>query len=105
MTGGFCEGQCRGWLHGARRSDLTLVCSAVELQMLATQYQTPSPKLCLAPFFVPPPPDTSTPGFGERQHFMAIGNWRHAPNMDSARVRRSADRSTSARRLLLKHTE
>ena len=36
----------------------------------------------------------SAPAFAERQHFMAIGNWRHSPNMDSAQVRCNAEGSS-----------
>ena len=57
--------------------------------MLSLHYHVPSAKLCLAPFFVTPS-DIPTPGFAKRQHFMAIGNWRHAPNMNSVRVRQPA---------------
>lgn len=75
-----------------RRSDLTLVCSPVEQSMLAQHYGVPAAKLALAPFFVPPPEEglhsgDTSPGFSARRHFMTIGNWRHAPNMDAAKVR------------------
>lgn len=74
------------------RSDLTLVCSPVEQRLLVQHYGVPPAKLALAPFFVPPPeeggqhPRGASPGFGARRHFMTIGNWRHAPNMDAAKV-------------------
>ena len=59
--------------------------------MLSQHYGVPPAKLALAPFFVPPLEEESRPGaragFTARQHFMTIGNWRHAPNMDAAKVR------------------
>lgn len=74
------------------RSDLTLVCSPVEQSLLVQHYGVPAAKLALAPFFVPAPEEgpqagVTSPGFGARRHFMTIGNWRHAPNMDAAKVR------------------
>lgn len=38
------------------RSDLTLVCSPVELELLVGHYGIPRSKLALAPFFAPPSP-------------------------------------------------
>jgi hypothetical protein len=85
------------------RSDLTLVCSPMELSMLTQQYGVPASKLCLAPFFAPPSPHAPAappasgsssgssdegqrcPAYHEREHFLMIGNWRHPPNLDSAR--------------------
>ena len=57
------------------RSDLALVCSPVELELLQSRYQVPACKLQLAPFFVDLP-DGETPPFSARQHFMTIGNFR-----------------------------
>ena len=60
--------------------------------MLADHYGVPPAKLALAPFFVAPPeeeggrPRGESPGFGARRHFMTIGNWLHAPNMDAAKA-------------------
>ena len=78
-----------------RRSDLVLVCSPVELQLLIGHYGVPASKVVLAPFFAPPSPHTSVagaagpdqacPSHAERKHFLMIGNWRHPPNLDSAR--------------------
>lgn len=98
------------------RSDLTLVCSPVELSMLVSRYGVPASKLVLAPFFAPPSPydpaasmegragaaaaaaaaaaagtsytaaaAAAAPPFEQRKHFLMIGNWRHPPNLDSAR--------------------
>jgi hypothetical protein len=68
------------------RSDLTLVCSPVELKMLQEDYSIPSEMLTLAPFFAPPSPHAASPvPWSERQHFLMIGNFRHPPNFDSVK--------------------
>ncbi len=69
------------------RSDLTLVCSPVELQLLRDYYGVPAATLALAPLFVPPPPLASgdLPSYGDRRHFVSIGNFKHPPNLDSVR--------------------
>ena len=59
------------------RCDLTLVCSPVEHQLLQQHYGAPAHKLCSAPFFVQPA-QRGAPGWEQRQHFMAIGNFRSA---------------------------
>ncbi|KAK9839692.1 hypothetical protein WJX81_006431 [Elliptochloris bilobata] len=70
-------------LAAIHRSDLTLVCSPVEMALLQGRYGVPADKLCLAPFFMRPGHQPS-PVFAARRHFMSIGNWKHAPNMDAA---------------------
>ena len=68
------------------RSDLTLVCSPVELTMLKEEYSIPSELLVLAPFFAPPSPHAAAPvPWSDRNHFLMIGNFRHPPNFDSVR--------------------
>ncbi|EFN54125.1 hypothetical protein CHLNCDRAFT_9200, partial [Chlorella variabilis] len=86
---------CLRELAAIHRSDLVLVCSPVELQLLIGHYGVPASKVVLAPFFAPPSPHTSVagaagpdqacPSHAERKHFLMIGNWRHPPNLDSAR--------------------
>jgi len=68
------------WSSMLCRSDLTLVCSPLELSLLQSLYRIPSHKLCNAPFFTEArsePQHEST-----RTHFMTIGNWKHPPNRD-----------------------
>ncbi|KAL4429361.1 hypothetical protein ABPG77_005135 [Micractinium sp. CCAP 211/92] len=117
--------ECLRELAAIHRSDLTLVCSPVEMDMLVRHYGVPASKLVLAPFFAPPSPydqqaaggaqaaaaaaagqssaaaaaapgqsstaaaarggSAACPPFHERRHFVMIGNWRHPPNLDSAR--------------------
>ncbi len=68
------------------RSDLTLVCSPVELTMLQKDYTISSELLVLAPFFAPPSPHAAAPvPWSERHHYVMIGNFRHPPNFDSVR--------------------
>lgn len=64
------------------------MCSPLEFQLLSTHYGVPASKLALAPFFAPPSPHAppaAAPCFDDRKHFLMIGNWRHPPNLDSAR--------------------
>lgn len=66
------------------RSDLTILISDYEQQLLEETFSIPGALLHLCPFMfeesdiVHPAPE-----FGERQHFITIGNFRHAPNWDA----------------------
>lgn len=64
------------------RSDLTLVISQYEKQLLENHYNVPRAQLRLHPLFVEDAP-TSTLDYSQRQHFVHIGNFRHAPNWDA----------------------
>lgn len=64
------------------RSDLTLVISQYEKQLLEHHYNVPRAQLRLHPLFVEDAP-TSTLDYSQRQHFVHIGNFRHAPNWDA----------------------
>lgn len=81
-------------LASIHRSDLTLVCSPFELDLLQNEYQIPSEKLCLASFFVDPvdqpvtvaPTAKSTKWSSAEQEeipFVFCGGFRHAPNVDA----------------------
>jgi len=77
-------------LASIHRSDLTLVCSSVELDLLSRKYQIPADKLCLAPLFGDLPTVEEEArlrrrGFGERSDFVFVGGFRHAPNVDAVR--------------------
>jgi len=66
------------------RCDLTLVISDYEMQLLTEQFGVPVGLLHHQPFMLDAPQDKDTlPGFAQRQHFIAIGNFRHPPNWDS----------------------
>eukprot|EP00890_Picochlorum_soloecismus_P001217 jgi/Picsp_1/2096/NSC_05561-R1_glycosyltransferase family 4 protein len=71
-------------LAAVLRSDLTLVCSPIELDLLEKVYGIPKRLLCEAGFFQPKSPfKDSSPGFDARRHAMMIGNFKHPPNLDS----------------------
>lgn len=64
------------------RSDLSLIISATELEILRNQFAVPENILLYCPFLT----DTVTPPlipWAEREHFISIGNFRHAPNWDA----------------------
>lgn len=62
------------------RCDITLVISEFEMQLLQQHYQLPASLLCYCPFLLEQPVTKSALSFAQRQHFIAIGNFRHAPN-------------------------
>lgn len=74
-------------LAAIMRSDLTIVVSQAEERFLERTCGVPKEKLLTAPFFRAHDqlvPLGDLPGFEERRHFVAIGNWDHAPNADAA---------------------
>lgn len=64
------------------RSDLTLMISSFEMQLLQIQFGVPAAQLQHCTLMLMPS-DTAQPSFAEREHFISIGNFRHAPNWDS----------------------
>lgn len=64
------------------RSDLSMIISEVESQLLQSQYGIDKQLLHQVPFMLDSP-DQALPDFSQRQHFVSIGNFRHAPNWDS----------------------
>jgi O-antigen biosynthesis protein len=66
------------------RCDLSLIISPYEIDLLTNQFKIDSSLLHHLPFLVnlSALPST-TKSFEERQHFMTIGNFRHAPNWDA----------------------
>ncbi|MDB4837660.1 glycosyltransferase family 4 protein [Marinomonas sp.] len=76
--------------HGIReiaaihRSDLTLMISEVEKQLLISEFQVPETHLLHLPFMLEPASEVEQlKTFAEREHFISIGNFRHAPNWDA----------------------
>jgi Glycosyl transferases group 1 len=68
------------------RCDLTLMISEVEMQILQELFSVDSSLLCYCPFMLEPiDKEQLLPTFEQRQHFIAIGNFRHAPNWDAVR--------------------
>jgi glycosyltransferase involved in cell wall biosynthesis len=64
------------------RSDLSLMTSDVEMQLLSSQFAVPEALLHWCPLMVQSATAEHRP-FDERVHFLSIGNFRHAPNWDA----------------------
>lgn len=64
------------------RSDLSLMTSDVEMQLLSSQFAVHEALLHWCPLMVHDAPMQLRP-FEERAHFLSIGNFRHAPNWDA----------------------
>ncbi|MGO2075995.1 MAG: glycosyltransferase [Pseudoalteromonas sp.] len=66
------------------RCDLSLIISSYEMQLLSDVFKVDSRLLHHLPFMVDLKSlPSSTKSFEQRQHFMTIGNFRHAPNWDA----------------------
>ncbi len=68
------------------RSDLTLIISEFEMDLLQHKFKVNNSLLHYTPFMLNPDScadNLTAPGFADRQGFITIGNFRHAPNMDS----------------------
>lgn len=65
------------------RCDISLIISSYEMQLLTNTFKIDSSLLHHLPFMVNlEKVPTQTKSFEEREHFMTIGNFRHAPNWD-----------------------
>lgn len=64
------------------RSDLTLMISGFEMQLLQQAFSVPAALLHDCALMLIPCAHQPAP-FAERAHFISIGNFRHAPNWDS----------------------
>lgn len=66
------------------RCDLSLMISEVEIELLQRYFSVPAQLLFYCPFLSQPEINSAAlPDFSARQHFIAIGNFRHEPNWDS----------------------
>ena len=66
------------------RCDLSLIISSYEMELLQSEFNIDPKLLHHLPFMVDLNTlPKSTKSFQERQHFMTIGNFRHAPNWDA----------------------
>jgi len=66
------------------RCDLSLMISEFEIELLQRCFSVPSQLLFYCPFLSQQNLEVaSLPDFSVRQHFIAIGNFRHEPNWDS----------------------
>jgi len=66
------------------RCDISLIISSFEMELLVNRFKVDVSLLHYLPFMVDLAacPDTTRP-FSARQHFMTVGNFRHAPNWDA----------------------
>lgn len=64
------------------RSDVSLIISHTEMTLLKVAFQIPSGILYYLPFLIEEVL-VNVPTFQERQHFISIGNFLHAPNVDA----------------------
>ena len=66
------------------RCDLSLIISSYEMELLTNTFKVDASLLHHLPFRIDleTSPDKTRP-YSERQHFMSIGNFRHAPNWDA----------------------
>lgn len=65
------------------RCDLTLMISEFEMQLLQQQFNIPASLLMHLPFMLEIDTLQQTVSYAVREHFVTIGNCRHAPNWDS----------------------
>ena len=73
-------------LAAIHRSDLSLIISPHEHQLLVNTFNVPSSHLVLLPFLLETEELAVAPNaYAEREGAVAIGNFRHAPNWDSVR--------------------
>lgn len=66
------------------RSDLSLIISDFETELLRERFRVPAELLLTLGFTYLPAPET-TPSFAERSDFTVLGNFRHPPNSDGVR--------------------
>lgn len=66
------------------RTDLTLIISEHEMELLRTQFNIPEAQIAYWPFGLNLA-ESKFASFETRQHFIMIGSFMHAPNVDAAR--------------------
>ncbi len=74
---------CKRELASIFRSDLSLMISNYEVALLNEYFSVPASILHFCPFMVKSVPQRRTLAYQQRQDFITIGNFRHAPNWDS----------------------
>ena len=67
------------------RSDVSLMISDYEMDLLINHFNIESSLLLYVPFLLDPilKKDNQWPSFSEREHFLSIGNFLHEPNWDA----------------------
>jgi hypothetical protein len=72
------------------RCDLNLIISEIEIKLLITTFQIPEGLVWYLPFLISSEISDAQKikqsNFEERQHFMAVGNMKHAPNVASVSI-------------------
>jgi len=70
------------------RSDLSLIISEFEMNLLSNFFGVQSAQLFYLPFLIDDSelmPSEKSPTFSRRQHFISIGNFLHEPNLDAVK--------------------
>jgi len=66
------------------RSDISLMISSIEVELLQRLFKVDASLIHYCPFMLNQVQLTqANPSYQQREHFMAIGNFRHAPNWDA----------------------
>ena len=71
------------------RSDVSLIISSFEMELLRRVFKVEVDFLHYLPFMVDADKQRTIKPFAERQHFISIGNFHHAPNLDSVKYLKS----------------
>ena len=74
------------------RSDLSLIISSFEMELLATEFEIPRELIHYCPFMLeaaPVSPSAPVPPFEARSNFFCVGNFRHPPNWDAVQWMKS----------------
>lgn len=74
------------------RSDMSLIISEVEMELLTGKFNVPANLLHYVPFLISSEnllEYLSLPSFSQRVDFMTIGNWKHGPNKDAVHYLRN----------------
>ncbi len=80
----WCSDIAKREIASIYRSDLSLIISDYEIELLTHHFNIPPSLLQHVPFMLDIPSLTSQrKPFEARKHFLTIGNFRHAPNWDS----------------------
>ena len=70
-----------------RRSDLSIIISKVEIQILQDIFKVHPSKIHYTPLLIETPKNFKN--FEERSNFMSIGNFKHPPNLDAVKYLKS----------------
>ena len=82
----LCEDKTKREMASIYRSDLSLMVSTHEMELLEKELQLPKYLLMHLPFMLDEIDEATTkkwPSFEERRDFITFGNGKHAPNVDS----------------------